>query len=110
MKAFTVGLLILCGAVNGAQAASWTGSASYYSGRGKTANGQHVGSLTCAHRSLPFGTRLKVTNLSNGHSTQVVVNDRGPFIGGRIIDVSVGAAGILGMRRAGVAKVRVERI
>jgi rare lipoprotein A len=82
-----------------AQAQSWTGKASYYSGRGP---------MTCAHRSLQFGTHVRVTNLSNNRSAVLEVNDRGPFIKGRIIDVSTGAADILGFRRAGVARVTVE--
>ena len=92
------------------QAQTWTGKASFYSGPGKTANGGRVGPLTAAHRSLPFGTRVKVTNLNNGHSATVTINDRGPFIPGRIIDVSTGAAGVLGMRSAGVAQVRMETL
>jgi len=84
-----------------AQAQSWTGKASYYRGRGR---------MTCAHRSLPFGTHVLVTNLSNNRSAVLVVNDRGPFIEGRIIDISTGAAGILGFRRAGVARVTVETV
>ncbi len=93
-----------------AQAQSWSGKASYYSGRGHTASGGHVGSLTAAHRSLPFGTKVRVTNLSNGRSAVVTINDRGPFVRGRIIDVSKGAAGVLGMRHAGVARVRVSTL
>jgi rare lipoprotein A len=91
-------LIASCGA---AQAQSWTGKASYYRGRG---------SMTCAHRSLPFGTHVRVTNLSNNRSAVLVVNDRGPFIKGRIIDVSTGAADVLGFRRAGVARVTLEPI
>ncbi len=64
--------------------------------------------MTCAHRFLPFGTRLRVTNLKNHHSTVLVVNDRGPFVRGRIVDVSVPAANALGFRHAGVARVRLE--
>jgi rare lipoprotein A len=93
-----------------AQAQSWSGKASYYSGRGHTASGGHVGSLTAAHRTLPFGTKVRVTNLSNGHSAVVTINDRGPFVRGRIIDVSKGAASVLGMRNSGVARVRVSTL
>jgi peptidoglycan lytic transglycosylase len=92
------------------QAQSWSGRASYYSGTGRTASGGHVGSLTAAHRSLPFGTKVRVTNLSNGRSAVVTINDRGPFVRGRIIDVSTGAANVLGMRHAGVAHVRVSTL
>jgi rare lipoprotein A len=66
--------------------------------------------MTAAHRSLPFGTHLRVTNLRNQRSVVVRVNDRGPFVRGRIVDVSVGAANALGMRQQGVAMVRVERV
>ena len=93
-----------------AQAQTWSGKASYYAGGGKTANGGRVGARTAAHRSLPFGTKVVVTNLSNGRSTVVTINDRGPFIRGRIIDVSSGAAGVLGMRGRGVAPVRVSTL
>ena len=88
----------------------WTGKASYYAQRGRTANGEHVGTMTAAHRSLPFGTHLRVTNLRNNRSVIVRVNDRGPFVRGRIVDVSVGAADALGMRQQGVASVHVERV
>lgn len=91
-----------------AMAASWTGKASYYGLKGRTANGDRVGGLTAAHRTLPFGTRARVTNLGNNRSVVVVINDRGPFTGGRIIDVSTNAADALGFRKAGVARVRVE--
>jgi len=83
------------------QAQSWTGKASYYSGR------SHMG---CAHRTLPFGTKLRVTNLVNQRSAILVVNDRGPFIRGRIIDVSTRAADALGFRHTGVASVKIETI
>ncbi len=66
--------------------------------------------MTAAHRTLPFGTPLRVTNLTNGATVLVHVNDRGPFIRGRIIDVSASAAEALGFRRAGVANVRIERM
>ncbi|PNG27988.1 hypothetical protein CR492_00550 [Methylocella silvestris] len=66
--------------------------------------------MTCAHRSLPFGTQVRVTNLSNKRSVLLVVNDRGPFIAGRIVDVSTGAADALGFRHQGVARVALETI
>ena len=66
--------------------------------------------MTCAHRSLPFGTHVLVTNFSNNRSAVLVVNDRGPFIKDRIIDVSTGAADVLGFRRAGVVRVTVETV
>jgi rare lipoprotein A len=99
-----------CGAQSQAQAQTWSGKASYYSGRGRTASGGHIGGYTAAHRSLPFGTRVRVTNLANGRSTVVTINDRGPFVRGRVIDVSTGAAGALGMRGRGVAPVRLSTL
>lgn len=86
------------------------GVASFYSGRAAT--GERVGSnvLTAAHRTLPFGTKVRVTNLKNGQSVTVRINDRGPFIRNRSIDLSDGAAGIIGMKGAGIAPVRMEVI
>ncbi len=85
-----------------------TGQASFYRLQSRTANGGRVGAATCAHRSLPFGTRVLVTNLANAHQAVLTVNDRGPFVRGRIVDVSVGAAGMLGMLGSGTAPVRVQ--
>ena len=85
-----------------------TGQASFYGLRSRTANGGRVGAATCAHRSLPFGTRVLVTNLANARQAVLTVNDRGPFVRGRIVDVSVGAAGALGMLHSGTAPVRVQ--
>lgn len=89
------------------------GMASYYGARHhgrKTASGepfnQHA--LTAAHRTLPFGTKVRVTNLKNQKSVIVRINDRGPYAKGRIIDLSAQAARELNMVRAGVAPVRVE--
>jgi rare lipoprotein A len=64
--------------------------------------------MTAAHRSLPFGTKVLVENLSNGRSVVVRINDRGPFVGGRIIDVSKAAASVLGMLGSGTAQVKVS--
>ena len=66
--------------------------------------------LTAAHRSLPFGTLVRVTNLANGRRVVVVIDDRGPFLRGRVIDLSVAAARRLGMVRGGVAPVRIKVI
>ena len=92
-----------------------TGIASYYGARhhGKrTASGepfnQHA--MTAAHRRLPFGTRVQVTNLSNDRSVVVRINDRGPHIRGRLIDLSRQAAEQLGMLRSGIARVRVQAL
>ena len=84
------------------------GRASFYSGASRTANGGFVGAATCAHRSLPFGTRVLVTNLANARQAILTVNDRGPFVHGRVLDVSRGAAGILGMLHAGVSQIRMQ--
>jgi rare lipoprotein A len=66
--------------------------------------------LTCAHPSAPFGTRLKVTDLETGRDVVVTVTDRGPFVRGRVVDLSLAAARALRMVERGVAKVRVERL
>ena len=64
--------------------------------------------MTAAHRTLPFGTKVRVTHLGNGRTVDVTINDRGPFIAGRIIDLSKGAAGVIGMTGQGLARVAVE--
>jgi len=76
----------------------------------KTANGEtfNMNGLTCAHKTLPFNTWLEVTNLANRRTVIVRVNDRGPFVGDRIIDLSLGAAKELGMIEAGVQEVDIE--
>jgi rare lipoprotein A len=87
--------------------ASWYG----YDGSGnKTASGERYNpeGLTAAHRTLPLGTKIRVTNTRNGRSVVVRINDRGPYIRGRIVDLSAGAARILGMIRSGVAPVNLE--
>jgi rare lipoprotein A len=104
-----VACLIPCAAGAG----SWTGKASYYSGyKGRTASGARflLGGMTAAHRTLAFGTSVRVTNLENGLSAVVVVNDRGPFVAGRVIDVSLRAAEVLAFRKKGIARVRVDTI
>jgi rare lipoprotein A len=77
-----------------------SGLASYYGGRG------HGGEMTCAHRTRPFGSVVTVTGA--GRSIQCRVNDRGPFVRGRVIDVSTNAARALGIMRSGVIRVSVE--
>lgn len=76
----------------------------------KTASGERFnpGALTAAHRTLPFGTQLKLTNTRNGRSVVVRVNDRGPFVRGRMLDVSRGAASALGFIGQGTARLHVE--
>lgn len=83
------------------------GSASWYALTSRTASGERMdpAKLTAAHPRLRFGTRVKVVNSRNGKSVVVRINDRGPFVRGRIIDVSKAAAGQLGMINSGVAKV-----
>jgi rare lipoprotein A (peptidoglycan hydrolase) len=92
-----------------AAAGGTTGMASFYWQGQRTATGERFNpaGMTAAHRSLPFGTRVRVTHLGNGRSVDVRINDRGPFIGGRIIDLSRGAAGVLGMHGQGVARVKM---
>ncbi|MGE0232668.1 MAG: septal ring lytic transglycosylase RlpA family protein [Flavobacteriaceae bacterium] len=97
---------------SGAQAAQ-CGMASWYSHAGKrTANGEiaNPAGLTAAHRSLPFGTKVKVTNVHNGRSVVVRVNDRGPFVKGRVIDLSKAAAAQIGLVTRGTGKVRVDSV
>ncbi len=91
------------------------GLASYYGQRHKgrrTASGSiyDPAQLTCAHRTAPFGTRLRVTDLETGRAVIVTVTDRGPFVRGRVVDLSLAAARELGMVHRGVARVRVERM
>lgn len=93
-----------------AQAGDWVGKASYYALKGRTASGARVGAFTAAHRTLPMGSHVRVTNLSNNRSVVVTVNDRGPFTRGRVIDVSAHAAESLGFKSAGVAHVKVETV
>ncbi|XVN43405.1 MAG: septal ring lytic transglycosylase RlpA family protein [Candidatus Rickettsia vulgarisii] len=89
--------------------ASWYGSKDGFHGK-KTANGDRYNKhlLTAAHRHLPMPSLVKVTNLSNNKSLIVLINDRGPFSKNRIIDVSEKAADVLGFKRQGVAKVKVQ--
>jgi len=90
-----------------------TGLASYYAesynGK-KTANGEiyDSGDLTAAHKKLPFGTKVKVTNLANGKTVKVRINDRGPFVSGRIIDLTRAAARKIDMVGKGVVKVKIR--
>ena len=86
------------------------GLASFYTEGTQTANGEKFDTheLTAAHRTLPFGTRLRVTSVATGRSVTVRVNDRGPFVPGRVVDVSYSAARTLGMLGGGIAKVRLD--
>lgn len=90
------------------------GKASFYSVKSNkgtvTASGEKLcdSKMTAAHRTLPFGSVVKVTNLDNGKSVFVTINDRGPFISGRVIDVSLKAASALGFVEKGIVRVKVE--
>jgi rare lipoprotein A len=101
--------------LSGSAALAETGHASFYgrelAGR-RTASGEvfRPDGMTAAHRSLPFGSRVKVTNHSNGKAVVLRITDRGPFVRGRIIDVSHGAARALGFVGQGTARVTIERL
>jgi rare lipoprotein A len=86
------------------------GIASFYTEEQQTASGEKFDThdLTAAHPTLPFGTRLRVTNVATGRSVTVRVNDRGPYVPGRVVDVSHSAADALGMVESGVAKVKLD--
>jgi rare lipoprotein A len=64
--------------------------------------------MTAAHRTLPFGTRVRITNVTNGQSVTVRINDRGPFVPGRVVDVSYSAVKTIGITDRGIAKVKLE--
>ena len=99
-------VMFVCAAMIGftnVAVASELGIASYYPN-------PHFTGLIAAHKTLPFGTRVRVVNLDNGRSAILKIVDRGPFIRGRVIDVSPAAASALGFRQAGLAHVRIERI
>ncbi len=117
--AFVTALLLVAGSLGCATTGSLAGGrsdqvgiASFYGrehdGR-RTASGEifDMSEMTAAHRTLPFGTRVRVTNLANGRQVTVRINDRGPFLRGRILDLSYAAARKLGMVGRGVAKVRI---
>jgi rare lipoprotein A len=107
LAAALCGALMLLAVSPAANAQSGLASVYAYSG-GKTASGEPAspGALTAAHRTLPFGSRVRVTNRRNGRSVVVRINDRGPFVPGRIIDLSPAAAQALGI--SGLAPVTVE--
>jgi len=92
------------------KASSSYGVASFYTEDNWTASGERFNThaMTAAHPSLPFGTRLRVTNVTNGRSVVVRINDRGPYVHGRVVDLSGSAAESLGMVERGVAKVKLD--
>jgi peptidoglycan lytic transglycosylase len=106
---FAATLLAVSLAAYDGNASAETGRASWYALTSQTASGERCdpGALTAAHRSLPFGTKVRVENLNNGRSVVVRINDRGPFVSGRIIDLTKAAAGRLGFIESGVASVRL---
>ncbi len=115
MRLLVIISLALVGFNSYAQEFYQTGKASYYASYfegQKTANGESFSNkkMTAAHRTLPFGTKVLVTNLSNKKSVIVTVNDRGPFVKGRIIDLTQRAARELGFYQQGIAKVSIESV
>lgn len=110
-KILALALVAMVSLATPAFAGSAEGGASWYSLPGsKTASGAKMNpnAMTAAHKSLPFGTKVKVTNLDNGAVLVVTINDRGPFVPGRIIDVSKAAAVKLGFKDKGHTKVRID--
>jgi rare lipoprotein A len=99
-------------AASATPAAAQCGRASWYALHSRTASGERMNpsALTAAHRTLPFGTRLKVTNQRNGKSVVVRINDRGPFVRGRVLDLSRAAARQIGMISSGHAPVCAARM
>lgn len=93
----------LFGLIGPAHAITQCGKASWYAMTSRTASGERASpaTMTAAHRTLPLGTKVRVTNLRNGRSVVVRINDRGPFVRGRVIDVTKAVATKLGFRRAG---------
>jgi rare lipoprotein A len=112
LKILAVAAFIVCSNFTStiSSAAAQVGMASYYRHGKFTANGEKFNpqGLTAAHPTLPFGTKVRVINVRNGKAVVVRINDRGPFIRGRIIDLAFGAARVVGLSRAGVMKVRLE--
>lgn len=106
---FTAALVAMSLAVLSGEASAESGRASWYQLHSRTASGERCnpGALTAAHRSLPFGTRVKVENLKNGRTVVVRINDRGPYVSGRIIDLTKAAAQRLGFLDSGTAHVRL---
>ena len=108
--ALLIGALITTAGISGlAEAKTINGLASFYKTGKRTANGERFNpnGMTAAHRTLPFGTRVQVTDIKTGRSVVVRINDRGPFIRNRVIDLSLGAARVVGLQRSGVARVKV---
>ncbi len=110
--AFALSLAVVSTGMATTAAHAQCGGASWYSlPRNKTANGERMNpsAMTAAHRSLPFGTKVRVTNQRNGKAVVVRINDRGPFIKGRVLDLSKGAAAALGFVSSGHTKICMEK-
>jgi rare lipoprotein A len=99
-------------AISTGEASAQCGRASWYALHSRTASGERMNpsAMTAAHRSLPFGTKVRVTNSKNGRSVVVRINDRGPFVKGRFLDLSRGAATQLGFISSGHTSVCMARI
>ncbi|MDG4884412.1 septal ring lytic transglycosylase RlpA family protein [Mesorhizobium sp. WSM4884] len=112
LVAVTIAAGLMAGASNASSAAAQCGRASWYALHSRTASGERMNpaELTAAHRTLPFGTRLRVTNKNNGRSVVVRINDRGPFVRGRVLDLSRGAANQLGFIGSGHTAVCMARV
>lgn len=105
--------LLACSLLACSRKVTETGKASFYANKfngRKTASGERFrnSALTAAHKTLPFGTTVKVTNVKNGKSVKVRINDRGPFVAGRIVDLSSRAARTIDMHKEGVGTVKVQ--
>jgi rare lipoprotein A len=102
--------VLLAGPLQAGSSFKQEGKASWYKMGTQTANGERYDpmGITAAHPSLPFDTKVRVTNPASGKSVVVRINDRGPFTGGRIIDLSQGAAQEINLVRAGIAQVKIE--
>ena len=111
LVAVTIAAGLMAGATT-SDAAAQCGRASWYALHSRTASGERMNpsALTAAHRTLPFGTKLRVTNKNNGRSVVVRINDRGPFIKGRVLDLSKGAASQLGFISSGQTSVCMARV
>ncbi len=111
LVAATIAAGLMVGA-SASHAAAQCGRASWYALHSRTASGERMNpsALTAAHRTLPFGTKLMVTNRNNGRSVVVRINDRGPFIKGRMLDLSKGAASQLGFISSGHTAVCMARV
>jgi rare lipoprotein A (peptidoglycan hydrolase) len=95
--------------IPGSTGAAMSGVASYYWEPQRLASGGWFdpNAMTAAHKTLPFGTHVRVTHLENGRSVDVRINDRGPYVAGRVIDLSKAAAGAIGMTKEGTARIKL---